>query len=178
MDLHLVSEHSRYAELRRRLIEADPEIDETTLLDTLEGATNLNEAIGEVIRAALEEEALADRLKDRMGAMRERLERIEAACANKREVAQAVMEDAGIEKILEPDFTVSLRVSPPSVAVVNEAEIASPSVAGAGRSSAAMQRRLPPTFVRSRRSACRRSGSICPRIWNVLDRLRTLGAAD
>ena len=30
MDLHLVSEHSRYAELRRRLIEADPEIDETT----------------------------------------------------------------------------------------------------------------------------------------------------
>lgn len=50
MDLRLVREHSRYAELRRRLIEADPEIDETTLLDTLEGATNLNEAIGEVTR--------------------------------------------------------------------------------------------------------------------------------
>ena len=37
-----------------------------------------------------------------MGAMRERLERIETACSRKREVAQAVMEDAGIEKILEP----------------------------------------------------------------------------
>ena len=122
----LVQEHGRYAELRRRLLEADPEIDDTTLLDTLEGATNLNEAIGEVIRAALEEEARADSLRDRMGAMRERLERIETACAKKRDVAQAVMEDAGIEKILEPDFTVSLRVSPPGVALVNEAEIPEP----------------------------------------------------
>lgn len=122
----LVREHNRFAELRRRLIESDPEIDETTLLDTLEGASNLNEAIGEVIRAALEEEALADALRARLGAMRERLERIEAASAKKREVAQAVMEDAGIEKILEPDFMVSLRVSPPGVALVNEAEIPEP----------------------------------------------------
>jgi hypothetical protein len=126
MTFVLNQETTRYSELRRRLIEADPEIDETTLLDTLEGATNLNEALGEVIRAALEEEALADSLRDRMGAMRERLERIETACSKKREVAQAVMEDAGIEKILEPDFTVSLRVSPPVIAVVNEAEIPEP----------------------------------------------------
>ena len=125
-DTRLVYEYSRFSELRRRLIEADPEIDETTLLDTLEGATNLNEAIGEVIRAALEEEALADGLRQRMGAMRERLERIETACSRKREVVQAVMEDAGIEKILQPDFTGSLRASPPSIAVLNEAEIPEP----------------------------------------------------
>jgi len=119
-------EYTRFSELRRRLIETDPEIDDTTLLDTLEGATNLSEALGEVIRAALDEEALADGLRARLGAMKERLERIETASAKKREVAQAVMEDAGIEKILEPDFTVSLRVSPPGVAVVNEAEIPEP----------------------------------------------------
>jgi len=47
-NLQLVREHSRYSELRRQLIEADPEIDDTTLLDTPEGATNLSEAIGEV----------------------------------------------------------------------------------------------------------------------------------
>ena len=126
MSMVLTLEFTRFTELRRRLIEADPEIDETTLLDTLEGATNLSEALGEVIRAALEEEALADSLRARMGAMRERLERVETACSRKREVAQAVMEDAGIEKIMEPDFTVSLRVSPPSIAVVNEAEIPEP----------------------------------------------------
>ena len=55
--------------------------------------------------------------------MRERLERIETASARKREVAQTVMEEAGIEKITEPHFTVSLRVAPPSVVVTNEADI-------------------------------------------------------
>src|SRR6476646_9403410 len=104
----LATEFARFSELRRRLVEADPEIDETTLLDTLEGATSLHEAIGEVVRAALGDEGLADALKRRVEEMRERLERIETSCARKRQVALAVMEEAGIEKILEPDFTVSL----------------------------------------------------------------------
>src|SRR5688500_11117330 len=97
----LKSEFNRFTELRRRLIEADPEIDETTLFDTLEGATNLHEALGEVIRSALDDEALADGLKLRLDAMRARLERIETTSAKKREVALAVMEEVGIEKILE-----------------------------------------------------------------------------
>ena len=112
-------ERNRFTELRRRLIEADPEIDETTLLDTLEGATNLHEAIGEVVRTALEEGALADGLKTRLDKMKERLERFETQSAKKRQVALDVMEEAGIEKILEPDFTVSLRTAPPSVVVTD-----------------------------------------------------------
>ena len=119
----LSNEFSRFTELRRRLIEADPEIDETTLLDTLEGATSLHEAIGEVMRAALEDEALADGLKGRLEEMRERLERIETASAKKRQVAQFVMEEAGIEKILAPDFTVSLRVAPQGVVITSEEDI-------------------------------------------------------
>jgi hypothetical protein len=122
-DRVLNREFNRFTELRRRLIEVDPEIDETTLLDTLEGATNLHEALGEVIRSALDDEALADSLKLRMDAMRERLERIVATSAKKREVALAVMEEAGIEKILEPDFTISMRVQPPGLLVTNEADI-------------------------------------------------------
>ena len=122
-DRQLSTEFTRFTELRRRLIEADPQIDETTLLDTLEGATSLHEAIGEVVRVALEEEAMADGLKIRMIQMKERLERIETASARKREVALAVMEDAGIEKILEPDFTVSLRVAPPGVVITSEEDI-------------------------------------------------------
>ena len=69
----LSREFSRFTELRRRLIEADPEIDETTLLDTLEGATNLHEALCEVVRSALDDEALADGLRLRLEAMRGRL---------------------------------------------------------------------------------------------------------
>jgi hypothetical protein len=122
-DRVLNREFNRFTELRRRLIEVDPEIDETTLLDTLEGATNLHEALGEVIRSALDEEALADGLRLRLDAMRVRLERIETTSAKKREVTLAVMEEAGIEKILEPDFTISLRVQPPGLLVTNEADI-------------------------------------------------------
>ena len=124
MNEHLLThEFTRFIELRRRLIEADPEIDETTLLDTLEGATSLHEAIGEVVRAALEDEGMADALKRRVEEMRERLERIETSCARKRQVALAVMEEAGIEKILEPDFTVSMRMSPPAMVVTSEDDI-------------------------------------------------------
>lgn len=117
------SELARFTELRRRLIEADPDIDETTLLDTLEGATNLHEAIGEVVRVALEEEALADGLRGRLEEMKERLDRIETASAKKRQIALDVMEESGVEKVLQPDFTVSLRTAPPSVVVTNPDDI-------------------------------------------------------
>ena len=117
------NEFNRFTELRRRLLEADPEIDERTLFDTLEGATNLKEAIACVVRSALDDEALADGLKLRLENMKERLERIEATAVKKRLVALAAMEDADIEKILEPDFTVSIRAAPPSVIITSEPDI-------------------------------------------------------
>ena len=116
-------EVNRFAELRRRLVEADPDIDERTLADTLEGATSLKEAIGRIIRSALEDEHLAEALKSRLEQMRERLARIEATAENKRQVALAAMEEADLEKILEPDFTVSLRAAPPGVVIVNAQDI-------------------------------------------------------
>jgi hypothetical protein len=119
----ILMEFNRFTELRRRLVEADPEIDETTLLDTLEGATNLSEAIGQVVRSVLDDEAFAQGLKNRINDMRERLSRIESTSAKKRQVARALMEESGIEKIVEPDFTVSLRISPPAVVITSETDI-------------------------------------------------------
>jgi hypothetical protein len=105
------------------LIEADPDIDETTLLDTLEGATNLKEALGEVVRSALEDEAMLSGLKGRLDDLKVRLERIRHRIEKKREVALAVMEETGLEKLCEPDFTVSLRISPPGVVITSEEDI-------------------------------------------------------
>jgi len=119
----LDQEINRFSELRRRLIEADPDIDETTLLDTLDGATNLREALGELVRSALEDEAMIKGLKGRMDDLKQRLVRLQTRHDRKREVALAVMEDSGLDKLMEPDFTVSLRASAPGIVVVNEAEI-------------------------------------------------------
>src|SRR5215213_3911323 len=119
----LTAEANRFTELRRRLIEADPEIDERTLADTLEGATNLKEAIGCVIRSALNDESLAEALAVRLAQMRERLDRIETTADRKRQVALAAMEQADIDKLLEPDFTVSVRTAPPAVVITNEQTI-------------------------------------------------------
>lgn len=123
-DLHLLSlEANRFTELRRRLIEADPDIDETTLLHTLEGATDLREALGEVIRSALEDEAMLSGLKGRLQDLKDRLERIRRRIEKKRDVVLAVMEETGIEKLTEPDLTVSLRTAPPSVVITCEEDI-------------------------------------------------------
>lgn len=116
-------ELTRFTALRRQIIEADPEIDETTLLDTLEGATNLYEAIGALVRSALDDEYLVTGLKARLGELKERLDRIQIRIDNKRQLALSTMEEAGIEKILEPDFTLSLRTTPPSVLVTDETVI-------------------------------------------------------
>ena len=121
--MRLEGEFNRYAELRRRLLEADPDIDERTLADTLEGATDLREAIASVIRSALEDETLATALAARIEKMKARLARLEATAQKKRDIALAAMEEADIEKLLEPDFTVSIRSVGPSVVITDQQAI-------------------------------------------------------
>ena len=55
----LALERTRFTEIRRRLVELHPDLDEQTLNDTLEGATNFKEALGTLISSALEDECLA-----------------------------------------------------------------------------------------------------------------------
>ena len=55
--------------------------------------------------------------------MEERLGRFEARAGKKREMAREAMERADIQKITEPDFTVSLRSVQPPLVIVEEKEI-------------------------------------------------------
>lgn len=116
-------ELGQYAELKRRLREELPDIDDETLIDTLEGATNLHGAIAEVVRSALIDEAFMSALRGRIPELEARMDRFEFSASRKRLVAQEAMEDADLPKILEPDFTLSLRTNPPSVVVTCEEEI-------------------------------------------------------
>jgi hypothetical protein len=116
-------ELNRHTYLRSRLLAEIPDIDEETLADTLEGITNLREMLAEVIRSALEDEALAESLSTRLNDMKARLERFETRAARKRQLALGVMGEADIQKLTQSDFTASLKQGAPTLDVVDESKV-------------------------------------------------------
>jgi hypothetical protein len=123
MTHHHVLEVTHFTQLRRRLLELHPQIDEQTLADTLEGATNLREALEALVRSTLEDECLAKALRERIEAMRVRLARLEARALSKRQVVVEGMSVADMPKIVAPDFTATVRTGPPGVEIVDESEL-------------------------------------------------------
>ncbi len=100
-----------------------PHADEECLHDTLEGLTNLTDMLAEILRSCLEDQSLTSALKARMADMQERLSRFEERARKKRELVCQVMEEAELKKLVEPDFTVSLRPSRPPLMIIDEAAI-------------------------------------------------------
>ena len=113
----------RHQLIRDRLLAAYPDLDQETLLDTLEGASDLKEMLGAITRAYLEDRAFAGALKERLDDMRIRLNRLETATSNKRILIAEVMGRANLRKVMEPDFTLSLRDVARGLSVNDEAEI-------------------------------------------------------
>jgi hypothetical protein len=114
-----------YRAIRDRIRAEDPQIDEQTLADTVEGLTDLHEIITAIIRSVLADEALATGLKSRIADMQERLDRLQDRASKRRQVAKDVMIDLDIKKITAPDFSVSIRAGLPSLMVIDEAAVPS-----------------------------------------------------
>jgi hypothetical protein len=123
MNLDFATIH--YSTIRERIRTEDPQIDEQTLADTVEGLTDMHQILAAIIRSALTDEALAAGLKGRIGEMQERFDRLQETAAKRRQIAKDVMIELDLKKITAPDFTVSIRPGTPALLVLDEAAVPS-----------------------------------------------------
>ena len=114
-----------YRSLHDRIRAEDPQIDEQTLADTVEGLTDLHEILMAVIRAALADQALATGLEGRIGEMQARRDRLHDRAAKRRQIAKDVMVELDLKKLAAPDFTASIRPGTPALMVIDEAAVPS-----------------------------------------------------
>ena len=97
--------------------------DEQAIADTIEGETNLVEAISAAVARLNEIEAHQNGLKDYAKALRERGERLEAQTERIRQAIANALDATGLAKLELAHATLSLRKAAPKLGVVNEADI-------------------------------------------------------
>jgi hypothetical protein len=123
--MNIEFEAINYRSIRERLRAEDPQIDEQTLADTVEGLTELHEILTAVIRAALADQALATGLEGRIGEMQARRDRLQDRATKRRQIAKDVMVELDLKKLSAPDFTASIRPGIPALMVIDEAAVPS-----------------------------------------------------
>ena len=119
----LKAQSTLYRRFHEKLLDEYPDVDDETIRDTLEGITDLHEMIAAIIRSALVDEALQAGLRTRLEEMRQRLTRLAERGLKKRQLALDAMNEAGLKKLEQPDFTASARIGAPPLVVTSETDV-------------------------------------------------------
>lgn len=117
--LHVETEAAK--RLHYRLLELTD--DEEATRDTIEGETNLHEAIRGALLSIEDDQALVDGIGCRMGDLSYRGQRLQARIEAKRKLVEEAMQAGSITKLETDIATVSLRAVPPKLIITNEALI-------------------------------------------------------
>jgi hypothetical protein len=112
-----------YIDLKAQLLAQTPDLDDETLHDTLEGASDLKELLEAVVRSVLFDEAFAEALSKRIADMKTRLDRLDVRAKTKRQVVVRAMTECDLRSLTAPDFTATVRKGAPSVDIHSEALI-------------------------------------------------------
>lgn len=115
----VIEELAKYQKLRALLASEEP--DEQAILDTLEGETNLHEALIEVAESALDDEALAAAIQTRIEALQARKSRCETTAEHKRGLIIMAMERAGLKQVKGVSATLSVKPLPGKAVINDEA---------------------------------------------------------
>ncbi len=119
----LRTELTHHLILANQLRESYAEIDDETLKDTLEGISDLPEAVAAAIRSSLDDEAYIVGLKSRLDDLQARLARLRERYEKKRALARWAMVEADLEKVVAADLSVSLRKGGEKLEVIDEARV-------------------------------------------------------
>lgn len=123
---YLQAEVANWKVLRERLKAQFPGESDTDLLDTLDGATEVREAIVSMLRKADDDGMMVEGIAKREEELAARKARLKARVDRIRHAVLLAMEETGLRKIEEPEFTASITRKPPALVITDESGIPEP----------------------------------------------------
>jgi hypothetical protein len=106
-----------------RLREAFPDESDADLADTIEGESNLDEAIFATLRVALEREAHGKAITEMVEMMAGRKRRLEEGARAMRQAVLHAMREVGMKKLPGPDMTISVGMGKPKLVISDDAAV-------------------------------------------------------
>jgi hypothetical protein len=115
----------KHAEWKQTLRQLYPDLgeDDPAFRDTLDGASDLKEAVATLLESYSDDEALARSIDERIGLLRQRKARYEHRMQQKRQAMAALLDTADETKVELAAATISLTKTAPGVSIQDPAAL-------------------------------------------------------